>query len=163
MTTPTDTLHHIGTMSAGTPTSNTPTYLPVQDRGTMVTVQLVKGDRGLGFSVARQRTHGKEGKIIVHDIQPGGVAERDGRVQKGDQILNINGQNVLNISHPTVVALLQQAHGKVELILFRCEEAFQTTPTLQPTNQNAPVMSSSRPHPFAAPIQPPILVKVSYE
>lgn len=133
-----------------TPIDHTPLKLSSQ-QDNIVNVTLTKGERGLGFSVAKQRGNkSKEGQIIIRDIQPGGVAERDGRVQKGDQILTINGQNILHVSHPTVVALLQQAQGDVELTLLRNREL--TTPTLLLTTPPMPSTVQARPHPFALPL-----------
>ncbi|XP_014671754.1 PREDICTED: multiple PDZ domain protein-like [Priapulus caudatus] len=48
------------------------------------------------------------------------MIERDGRLQEGDQILAIDGQPLdAAISHQQAIAILQQAHGLVELVVAR--------------------------------------------
>jgi len=45
---------------------------------------------------------------------------RDGRLQKGDQILAIDGQPLdSDISHDAAINILQRAHGIVELVVAR--------------------------------------------
>ena len=118
-----------GPMTSGMPTSNLPTN-QMRD-GNIITVRLQKGDKGLGLSIGKPRP---PHKTFVQDIQPGGVAHKDGRIRKGDQILSINGQNVTGVSQPTVVALLQQAQGVVELALLRSNgEKGSGVPEITPT------------------------------
>ena len=152
-----------GPMTNGTPTQNIPTNLS-RDPGHVMTIQLQKGDRGLGFSITRPRTQNKEGKIFIQDIQPGGVAERGG-LQKGDQLLSINGQNLQGHKLPTAVALLQQAHGLVELILLRSENnsnnvaATPILPAVKPVSQYSYVTNMTPP-PATPPITQPPRIKV---
>ena len=148
-----------GPMTNGTPTQNIPTNLS-RDPGHVMTVQLQKGDRGLGFSITRPRAQNKEGKIFIQDIQPGGVAERGG-LQKGDQLLSINGQNLRGLKLPTAVALLQQAHGLVELVLLRSENNSNNvaaTPIL-PVSQYSYVTNMTPPS-TASPVTQPPRIKV---
>ena len=148
-------------MTSGLPTSNTNTSLARDEGIVMVTVRLMKGEKGLGFSISWQRRQGKDGDVLVGDIQPGGVAEKDGRIRKGDQIVSINGQKIGNISYSTVVALLQQAKGTVELTLLRTDEA-TPSPSQAPPPPNyyddihrRPVTTSS-PHPLTTPTAPKV-------
>ncbi|XP_043243516.1 E3 ubiquitin-protein ligase PDZRN3-like [Amphibalanus amphitrite] len=56
----------------------------------------------------------EETDVLVQDIEPGGIAETDGRIQPGDQIVQINGEDVcskeqaerLLSSQPTVTLLV---------------------------------------------------------
>nr|XP_015926243.1 multiple PDZ domain protein [Parasteatoda tepidariorum]XP_015926244.1 multiple PDZ domain protein [Parasteatoda tepidariorum]XP_015926245.1 multiple PDZ domain protein [Parasteatoda tepidariorum] len=86
------------------------------------TLQLFKPEgSSLGFSVVglRNETKGELG-IFIQEIQPNGIAGRDGRLQEGDQILAIDGQPLdSNISHQQAISILQQARGLVELIVAR--------------------------------------------
>ncbi|XP_059469867.1 inaD-like protein isoform X2 [Neocloeon triangulifer] len=86
------------------------------------TVQLFKPEgSSLGFSVVglRSEERGELG-IYVQEIQPPGIAGRDGRLQEGDQILAIDGQPLdADISHQQAISILQQARGLVELVIAR--------------------------------------------
>ena len=75
----------------------------------------------LGFSVVGLKSENKgELGIYVQEIQPHGVAGKDGQLQEGDQILAIDG-NLLdrNIKHQQAIEILQKARGTVDLILLR--------------------------------------------
>ncbi|XP_078575257.1 multiple PDZ domain protein-like isoform X2 [Branchiostoma floridae x Branchiostoma japonicum] len=76
---------------------------------------------GLGFSVVGLRSENRgELGIFVQDIQPGGVADRDGRLKESDQILAIDHQLLdASISHQEAISILQKAHGIVELVVAR--------------------------------------------
>lgn len=86
------------------------------------TLQLFKPEgSSLGFSVVGLRSEQKgELGIFIQEIQPSGIAGRDGRLQEGDQILAIDGQPLdSNISHQQAISILQQARGLVELVVAR--------------------------------------------
>lgn len=59
--------------------------------------------------------------ITVGQIVPGGAAAEDGRMRQGDEIIEIDGKNVVGESHATAVQLMQQsaANGHVKLIVRR--------------------------------------------
>eukprot|EP00794_Sanderia_malayensis_P008083 gene8083-8948_t len=84
------------------------------------TIKLVKPELGgLGFSVVGLKSENRgELGIFVQGIQPGGVADRDGNLHEGDQILAINGQRIdTGLSHQDAIAILQKTRGNVELII----------------------------------------------
>ncbi|XP_023348440.1 multiple PDZ domain protein, partial [Eurytemora carolleeae] len=85
-------------------------------------IQLFKPEgRSLGFSVVGLRSeHQGELGIYVQEIQVEGIAGKDGQMHEGDQILAIDGQVLdSNISHQQAISILQQAKGKVDLIVAR--------------------------------------------
>ncbi|XP_065205069.1 multiple PDZ domain protein-like isoform X4 [Planococcus citri] len=95
----------------------------------VLTIQLYKPDgNSLGFSVVGLRTEERgEIGIFIQEIQPNGIAARDGRLREGDQILAIDGQPLdTNVSHQQAIAILQQARGVVELVVARPNEASAT-------------------------------------
>ncbi|KAK3561941.1 hypothetical protein QTP86_019064 [Hemibagrus guttatus] len=76
---------------------------------------------GLGFSVVGLRPDevGSHG-VFIKQVQPGSVADRDGRLQENDQILTINGIPLdHNITQQQAVAYLQQQRDRVELIVAK--------------------------------------------
>lgn len=50
---------------------------------------------------------------IVHEIYPESAAAKDGRLQPGDQILEINSENLSKTTHAKAQTLLRQAPPKV--------------------------------------------------
>ncbi|XP_060890085.1 inaD-like protein isoform X2 [Labrus mixtus] len=76
---------------------------------------------GLGFSVVGLNPAGSSSQgVFVKQIQPGGIAHRDGRLQERDQILVINGSPLeAGISQQTALNLLQQPGESVELVVAR--------------------------------------------
>lgn len=45
--------------------------------------------------------------IQVHKVLAGSPADRDGRIQKGDRILSINGRSMKGVSHRESLAILK--------------------------------------------------------
>merc|ERR1712083_629455 len=78
-------------------------------------VELPKTEEGLGFNVMG----GKEqnSPIYISRIIPNGVADRDGGLKRGDQLLAVNGISVEGENHEKAVDLLKAAQGTVKLIV----------------------------------------------
>ncbi|KAI1289983.1 Protein lin-7 -like protein B [Halotydeus destructor] len=78
-------------------------------------IELPKTEEGLGFNVMG----GKEqsSPIYISKIISGGVADRDGGLRRGDQLLSVNGVNVEGESHEKAVELLKAALNKVVLVV----------------------------------------------
>jgi len=81
-------------------------------------VELPKTDEGLGFNVMG----GKEqnSPIYISRIIPGGAADKNGGLRRGDQLLAVNGVSVEAESHEKAVDLLKAADGKVQLVVRYC-------------------------------------------
>lgn len=78
-------------------------------------VELPKTEEGLGFNVMG----GKEqnSPIYISRIIPLGVADRQGGLKRGDQLLSVNGVSVEGEPHEKAVELLKAAQGKVKLVV----------------------------------------------
>ncbi|CAB3404647.1 unnamed protein product [Caenorhabditis bovis] len=75
-----------------------------------------KAGRGLGISIVGRKN---EPGVYVSEIVKGGVAEQDGRLMPGDQILEVNGKDVTGCMQEEVAAMLKTCTGKVHLKLGR--------------------------------------------
>ncbi|XP_030772682.1 partitioning defective 3 homolog B isoform X2 [Rhinopithecus roxellana] len=73
-----------------------------------IKIDLKKGPEGLGFTVVTRDSsiHGP-GPIFVKNILPKGAAIKDGRLQSGDRILEVNGRDVTGRTQEELVAMLR--------------------------------------------------------
>ncbi|XP_007487566.1 PDZ domain-containing protein 2 isoform X1 [Monodelphis domestica] len=87
-------------------------------------MHMVKGSDGLGIQItggrgSKRSPHG----IIVAHVEEGGAAHRDGRLTSGDELLMINGQSLVGLSHQEAVAILRAAAGLVQLVVASRENS----------------------------------------
>ncbi|XP_072403590.1 tyrosine-protein phosphatase non-receptor type 13 isoform X2 [Chiloscyllium punctatum] len=73
---------------------------------------------GLGFSLV-----GGENGAFVKSVHPGGAADVDGRLQVGDQLLQVNGECVVGMSHTKAVTTIRKAKGLVNLTVSRAKSS----------------------------------------
>ncbi|XP_055380117.1 patj homolog [Condylostylus longicornis] len=78
-------------------------------------IDLVNDGNGLGFMLVGGRSTG----VVIKCLIPGGVAERDGRLQNGDHVLQIGDVNLRGFSSEQVASVLRQAGSHVRLIVAR--------------------------------------------
>ncbi|XP_048786934.1 multiple PDZ domain protein isoform X8 [Lagopus muta] len=83
----------------------------------VLTIELQKKPgKGLGLSIVGKRN---DTGVFVSDIVKGGIADTDGRLMQGDQILTVNGEDVRNANQEAVAALLKCSLGTVRLEVGR--------------------------------------------
>ncbi|XP_076276325.1 PDZ domain-containing protein big bang isoform X2 [Lasioglossum baleicum] len=58
-------------------------------------------------------------EITVHRVLAHSIADRDGRVQRGDRILSINGRSTRGLTHRESLAVLKQPRSEVVLVVSR--------------------------------------------
>ncbi|XP_077331230.1 multiple PDZ domain protein isoform X8 [Lithobates pipiens] len=75
-----------------------------------------KPGKGLGLSIVGKRN---DTGVFVSDIVKSGIAETDGRLMQGDQLLTVNGEDVRNATQEAVAALLKCSLGTVKLEVGR--------------------------------------------
>ncbi|XP_034042512.1 partitioning defective 3 homolog B-like isoform X2 [Thalassophryne amazonica] len=96
-------------------------------KGRRLRIDLKKGPEGLGFTVVTRDSsvHGP-GPIFVKNILPRGAAVRDGRLQSGDRILEVNGVDITGVSQEELVCMLRSTRqGEcVCLVVLRQEDLF---------------------------------------
>ncbi|KFV69140.1 PDZ domain-containing protein 2, partial [Dryobates pubescens] len=87
-------------------------------------MHILKGTDGLGIQITGGRGSKRSPhSIIVTHVEEGGSAHRDGRLTAGDELLMINGQSLVGLSHQDAVALLRSAAGLVQLVVASKESA----------------------------------------
>ncbi|XP_045027356.1 uncharacterized protein LOC116918620 isoform X2 [Daphnia magna] len=73
----------------------------------------------LGIFIAKKKlTRGSIGYLVAH-IVPGGLVDRDGRLQLDDEIVNVNGRRLRNLSMVQASAVLRLPVPVVEMVVCR--------------------------------------------
>jgi len=104
----------------------------------------VKGDKGLGFSIAggigNQHIPGDNG-IYVTKIMDGGAAQVDGRLSIGDKLLNVKtktmNKNLENVSHEDAVATLKAIVEKVVLTVQKAQHIVHSASNITQNNSHS--------------------------
>lgn len=61
--------------------------------------------------------------IQVHKVFPSGLAAQEGTIQKGDEVLSINGKTLRGITHADATAALRQARTLKLAVVVICKRA----------------------------------------
>uniref|UniRef100_H3C1Z1 Tyrosine-protein phosphatase non-receptor type 13 n=1 Tax=Tetraodon nigroviridis TaxID=99883 RepID=H3C1Z1_TETNG len=86
--------------------------------GDLFDVALSKKDSSLGLSVTGgANTTVRHGGIYVKAVIPKGAADLDGRIQKGDRVVAVNGKSLEGATHQQAVEILRDTGQTVQLLL----------------------------------------------
>ncbi|XP_033123466.1 synaptojanin-2-binding protein-like [Anneissia japonica] len=83
-------------------------------------IELSRGNTGLGFNIKGGKDQPYlplETGIFVTKIRDDGAAAKDGRLQLGDKILEINGKDMQDVVHKEAVDIFLSAGEKVSLLV----------------------------------------------
>lgn len=78
-------------------------------------VELTNDGNGLGFNLVGGRSTG----VVIKYVLPGGVADKDGRLQSGDHVLQVGSVNLRGFTSEQVASVLRQAGPAVRLLVAR--------------------------------------------
>ncbi|XP_066549290.1 FERM and PDZ domain-containing protein 2 [Amia ocellicauda] len=93
-------------------------------------VELKKIDGSLGISVSGGlNTSVRHGGIYIKAVVPGGAADQDGNIQKGDRLLEVDGVSMRIITHKQAVECLRRTGEVVHLVLEREQYPAPTHPS----------------------------------
>ncbi|XP_060686415.1 inaD-like protein isoform X1 [Hemiscyllium ocellatum] len=107
--------------------------------GDLHIIELEKDKNGLGLSLAGNKDRSRM-SIFVVGINPDGSAGKDGRIQIGDELLEINSQILYGRSHQNASAIIKNAPNNVKIVLIRNKDAVNqmaVTPYPVPSNLHA--------------------------
>ncbi|XP_023365873.1 pro-interleukin-16 isoform X2 [Otolemur garnettii] len=94
-----------------------------------VTVLHKEEGAGLGFSLAGGAD--LENKVVtVHRVFPDGLASQEGTIQKGSEVLSINGKSLKGTTHNDALAILRQARDPRQAVIVTRKPALEGTPDL---------------------------------
>ncbi|RVE74990.1 hypothetical protein OJAV_G00027580 [Oryzias javanicus] len=107
--------------------------------------------QGLGFSIVggRDSLHGPMG-IYVKTIFPAGAAAADGRLQQGDQILEVNGEALRGLTHCEALQTFKQVRKGLLTLVVR------TTLRGGPVGRGPSARLQSRPNSVPAQMDPEV-------
>uniref|UniRef100_A0A671RVW2 Disks large homolog 1 n=1 Tax=Sinocyclocheilus anshuiensis TaxID=1608454 RepID=A0A671RVW2_9TELE len=98
-------------------------------------IKLVKGPKGLGFSIAggvgNQHVPG-DNSIYITKIIEGGAAHKDGRLQIGDKLLAVNAVCLEEVTHEDAVAALKNTPEVVYLKVAKPTSVFMNDSYVPP-------------------------------
>ncbi|XP_072540282.1 disks large homolog 1 isoform X17 [Salminus brasiliensis] len=106
----------------------------------IVDIKLVKGPKGLGFSIAggvgNQHIPG-DNSIYVTKIIEGGAAHKDGRLQIGDKLVAVNAACLEEVTHEDAVAALKNTTDVVYLKVAKPTSVFMNDSYAPPDVTNS--------------------------
>uniref|UniRef100_A0A8D0DQ63 Disks large homolog 1 n=1 Tax=Salvator merianae TaxID=96440 RepID=A0A8D0DQ63_SALMN len=127
----------------------------------VVEIKLVKGPKGLGFSIAggvgNQHIPG-DNSIYVTKIIEGGAAHKDGRLQIGDKLMAVNSVCLEEVTHEEAVTALKNTSDFVYLKVAKPTSMFMNDSYAPPDVTNSysqPLENHLSPSPCLGPSLPP--------
>ncbi|XP_042198034.1 membrane-associated guanylate kinase, WW and PDZ domain-containing protein 3a isoform X3 [Callorhinchus milii] len=99
-------------------------------------LELERGTKGFGFSVRGGKEYNMG--LFILRLAEGGPALSDGRIQVGDQIVEINGESTQGISHKRAIELIQAGGSRVQLVLKPGTDDLETLSTPSSSLQELP-------------------------
>ncbi|KAI6234108.1 PDZ domain containing protein [Aphelenchoides fujianensis] len=88
------------------------------ETGIETLIEIDKDGKGLGLSVVGG-CDTVLGSIVIHEIFVDGAAAADGRLQPGDQVLEVNGTSLSGLNHDQAITILRRTPAKVRLLVYR--------------------------------------------
>ncbi|KAI5607315.1 multiple PDZ domain protein isoform X2, partial [Silurus asotus] len=81
-------------------------------------IDICKGHSSLGLTIVGG-CNTLLGAILIHEVNEGGAAHRDGRLMAGDHILEVNGMDLRMASHEEALSVLRLSPQHVRLCVYR--------------------------------------------
>ncbi|XP_078617986.1 afadin-like isoform X14 [Branchiostoma floridae x Branchiostoma japonicum] len=107
----------------------------------VIDVSFSKNSSGMGLSIVAAKGAGQDQLgIYVKSVVKGGAADLDGRLAAGDQLLEVDGHNLVGLSQERAAALMTQTGQTVNLKVAKQGAIYHGLATL--LSQPSPVMQS---------------------
>ncbi|XP_051004811.1 pro-interleukin-16 isoform X2 [Acomys russatus] len=107
-----------------------------------VTILHKEEGAGLGFSLAGGAD--LENKVItVHRVFPNGLASQEGTIQKGNEVLSINGKSLKGATHNDALAILRQARDPKQAVIVTRRANVETSHALNSSTDSAASASAA--------------------
>nr|WKF45161.1 interleukin 16 [Epinephelus akaara] len=89
----------------------------------------------------------------VHRVFPSGLAAQEGTIQKGDEVLSINGQTLRGVTHADATAAVRQARSLKLAVVVICKRA-------EEKGREGGGCRSEEPHPIVEEQESPVSVEL---
>ncbi|CAK6449972.1 unnamed protein product [Pipistrellus nathusii] len=91
-------------------------------------VELVRGSAGFGLTLSGGRDAARDTPLAVRGLLRDGPAQRSGRLQAGDLVLQVNGVSTQGLTHAQVVERIRSGGPRLHLVLSRPLETHPSKP-----------------------------------
>ncbi|XP_059534784.1 PDZ domain-containing protein MAGIX isoform X2 [Myotis daubentonii] len=91
-------------------------------------VELVRGSAGFGLTLSGGRDSPRDTPLAVRGLLKDGPAQRCGRLQAGDLVLQVNGESTQGLTHAQVVERIRSGGPRLHLVLSRPLETHPSKP-----------------------------------
>lgn len=81
--------------------------------------------------------------VQVHRVFPHGLASQEGTIQKGSEVLSINGKSLKGATHSDALAILRQARDPRQAVIVTRRLALEATPDLNSSTDSAASASAA--------------------
>ena len=119
------------------------------------TVSIHRGPDGFGMTILGGQDTPLRGALVTA-VEKDGPAFLEGGIEKGDEVLEVNGQSILGLTHAEVISVLRSSSGVVQLVIARsAPEHMQSLVTSQNSLAKSDKTDSSLPPPVRSSTPPP--------
>lgn len=95
--------------------------------GNEITIEILTDNKGLGVFFVGGKDTPIPNAILLLEIFPGGMADKDGRLKVGDQIVDVNGISLKDVTYTSALQALRTTLLKMKMIVYRPEKIEYTT------------------------------------
>ena len=93
-----------------------------EDLNSIYEVTLERGENGYGMNIIGRETPSLA--VYVSQVTPGGPADLSQKLYKGDRILEVNKQDVRQVTHEVVASIFRSSQYHVQIKVQRAEEGW---------------------------------------
>ncbi|KAG8437100.1 hypothetical protein GDO86_007977 [Hymenochirus boettgeri] len=113
-------------------------------QGELHIIELEKDNNELGLSLAGNKDRSRMSIFVVF-INPEGPAGKDGRIQVGDELLEINNHILFGKSHQNASAIIKSAPSKLKLVFIRNKDAVHQMAVKSPIPDESQILDQEQP------------------
>lgn len=81
--------------------------------------------------------------LQVHRVFPNGLASQEGTIQKGNEVLSINGKSLKGATHSDALAILRQARDPRQAVIVTRKPVLEATPDLNSSSDSTTAASEA--------------------
>ena len=114
-------------------------------------ITITRGADGFGMTVLGGKAAPLQGALVTA-VDTGSPAHLEGRMEKGDEILEVNGQSIIGMTHAQVIGILRKVKDRLVMKIARTSPDVTSTTSLTRLDRDSPVNSSGQMQHFQTPL-----------